>query len=270
MKLHFRKYSTGNNPVLIILHGLYGSSDNWITIARKLEDRFTVLLPDLRNHGASPHASTHTFADMVDDLAQFFLDTNTETAYLIGHSMGGKVAMMFAAEYPEKVNRLMIVDIAPKNYLAGSSSFKHIRQHEMILELLQNPDLSQFQTRKELDDFFSTRIKEETVRRFLLKNIHRTQAGLFEWKLNATVLHDSFRSMVSEVNMDWFEERIPITAYPVTFVRGLNSEYVSDADWQDIRKIYPEAKLVDFEDSGHWLHAEQPDKLTEAIKMMND
>ncbi len=267
MKLHYRKYSTGINPTIIILHGLYGSSDNWITIARKLKDHYTVLLPDLRNHGASPHTQTHTFADMVDDLAEFYEETNTESAYLIGHSMGGKVAMMFAAEYPEKVNRLMIVDIAPKNYLAGNSSFKHIRQHEMILELLQNPDLSQFHSRKALDDFFSTRIKEETVRHFLLKNIHRTHAGLFEWKLNAAVLRDSFRSIVSDVNKDWFEERIPITAYPVTFVRGLNSEYVSDADWKEIRKIYPEAKLVDFQDSGHWLHAEQPNKLAEEIKM---
>ncbi len=263
LKLYFRKYGSG--PVLIILHGLYGSSDNWITIARKLEAHYKVLLPDMRNHGASPHTPTHTFTDMVTDLTQFYEDTGTENAFLIGHSMGGKVAMRFAAEYPEKVNRLMIIDIAPKNYLAGNSSFKHIRQHEMILELLQNPDLSRFRSRKELDDFFNTKIKEEPVRLFLLKNIHRTPTGLFEWKINAQVLKDAFRSMVSEVDHDWFEERIPITAYPVTFVRGLNSDYVSDDDWKEIRKIYPEAKLVNFQDAGHWLHAEQPAKLIATI-----
>jgi len=259
MHLHYRRYGSG--PKLIILHGLYGSSDNWITIARKLENDYTVLLPDLRNHGASPHSSTQTFSDMVDDLVQFYEDTDTKDAFLVGHSMGGKVAMRFAAEYPEMVNRLMIIDIAPKNYLTGESSFKHIRQHEMILELLNDPDLSRFNSRKELDEFFSTKIKEESVRLFLMKNIHRSHAGIFEWKMNAPVLRDSFRTIVSEIDQAWFEERLPITAYPVTFVRGLNSEYVSDADWIEIRKIYPEAKLIDFQGAGHWLHAEQPLKL---------
>ena len=263
MKLHYRQYGSG--PKLIILHGLYGSSDNWIGIARKLEKHFTLLLPDLRNHGASPHTSSHTYAEMADDLAEFFQYTHTDSALLMGHSMGGKVAMQFAAEYPEKVNRLMIVDIAPKNYLTGNISYKHIRQHEMILELLENPDLGSYHSRKELDNFFSSKIKEETVRLFLLKNIHRTHAGHFEWKMNAGVLRDSFKSIVSEVNMDWFEERRPITAYPVTFLRGLKSEYVSDSDWLEIRKIYPEAKLIDFPDAGHWLHAEQPDEFVSAV-----
>ena len=263
MKLHYRKYGSG--PVLIILHGLYGSSDNWITIARKLEDYYTVLLPDLRNHGSSPHTATHTYEEMVEDLFQFFGETVTKSAYLIGHSMGGKVAMRFAAEYPVMVNRLMIIDIAPKNYLTGDSSFKHIRQHELILELLQDPDLSHFGSRRELDEFFGSRIREESVRLFLLKNIHRTHAGIFEWKINAPVLRDAFRSIVSKTDLSWFEERSPITAYPVTFVRGLNSEYVGDGDWKDIRKIYPEAKLVDFEGAGHWLHAEQPSRLIATI-----
>lgn len=259
MKLHFRKYGSG--PVLIILHGLYGSSDNWITIARLLEDHYTVFLPDLRNHGASPHTASHTFAGMVEDLAEFLEDHHLDNVFLAGHSMGGKVAMQFAVEYPEKVNRLMIIDIAPKNYLLGSKSFKHIRQHEMILELLKDPDLSSYHSRKELDEFFSSVIKEETVRHFLLKNIHRSHSGHFEWKINARVLHDSFRSIVSEVDMDWFEERMPLTAYPVTFVRGLKSEYVSDEDCRDIKRIYPDARIIDFPDSGHWLHAEQPSLL---------
>ena len=135
----------------------------------------------------------------------------------------------------------------------------------MILELLENPDLSQYHSRKELDDFFCSRIKEEIVRHFLLKNTHRTHNGHFEWKMNAGVLRDSFRSMVSEVDFDWFEERIPITAYPVTFVRGLNSEYVSDTDWNEIRKIYPEAKLADIREAGHWLHTEQPDQFIASV-----
>jgi len=263
MKLFYRKYGSG--PDLIILHGLYGSSDNWIPIARKLEEHFTVYLPDLRNHGASPHTPVHTFAGMADDLNQFYEDHYIGNAFLIGHSMGGKVAMRFAAENPEKVNSLLIVDIAPKNYLTGNSSFKHIRQHEMILELLQNPDLSAFRSRQELDNYFSSRIKEETVRHFLLKNIHRSHDGKFAWKINAPVLRDSFKSIVSEMDLSWFEERMPITAYPVTFVRGLNSAYIGDTDWPDIKKIYPKARLIDFPDAGHWVHAEQPSRLVDVI-----
>jgi esterase len=259
VKLFFRKYGSG--PVLVILHGLYGSSDNWITIARLLEEHYTVLLPDLRNHGASPHTPTHTFTDMVNDLVEFFEDQHIEKAFLAGHSMGGKVAMRFAAENPEMVKRLMIIDIAPKNYLSGNNNFKHIRQHELILRLLKNTDLSSYHSRKELDDYFSSVIKEVAVRHFLLKNIHRTQAGQFEWKMNARVLRDSFQSIVSEVDMEWFEERLPITAYPVTFVRGLKSEYVSDEDCRDIKRIYPDATIVDFPDAGHWLHAEEPSRL---------
>jgi pimeloyl-ACP methyl ester carboxylesterase len=135
----------------------------------------------------------------------------------------------------------------------------------MILELLENPDLSRYQSRKELDDFFGSRIKEESVRHFLLKNIHRTHTGLFEWKMNAEVLRKAFKSMVSEVTMHWFEERLPVTNYPVTFVRGLKSEYISDKDWLEIREIYPDANLIDIPDAGHWLHAEQPDLFIKAV-----
>jgi pimeloyl-ACP methyl ester carboxylesterase len=261
--LNYRHYGSG--PALIILHGLYGSSDNWITIAHRLEDQFTVLIPDLRNHGASPHTETHTYDDMVGDIVHFFLDTQTENAYLIGHSMGGKVAMRFAAENPEKVNRLMVVDIAPRNYMSENQHSKHILQHERILELLQNPDLNQYGSRKELDDFFLSKIKEQDVRQLLMKNIRRNSDGHFEWKINASLLRDSFPSMVSETDAAWFDGRIPILAYPVDFVRGLDSEYVSDDDWQTIKKIYPEARLTDIEQAGHWLHAEQPDKLVAAI-----
>lgn len=263
MNLHYRHYGSG--PVLIILHGLYGSSDNWITIAKQLQGHYTVLLPDLRNHGASPHTPSHTYEDMANDLEAFYEDTKTGNAFLIGHSMGGKVAMRFAAEHPEKVNRLMIIDIAPKNYLAGSNSFKHIRQHELILKLLEHTDLSKYQSRSELDHYFSSKIKEESLRLFLLKNIHRSHSSIFEWKINAKVLRDSFDATVSEMDLSWFEDRMPITAYPVTFVRGLNSEYINDDDWKVIRTIYPEAKLVDFEGAGHWLHAEQPSKLVATI-----
>src|ERR1035437_3866850 len=147
--LNFRK--SGHGPALVILHGLYGSSDNWISIARKMEDCLTVFIPDLRNHGQSPHTSTHSYQDMVDDLYQFFIDHHIQKATILGHSMGGKLAMMFAAEYPELITGLIIADIAPENYNSENKPFKTVQQHELILGLMEELNLVTVTSRKDID-----------------------------------------------------------------------------------------------------------------------
>jgi len=263
INLSFRK--TGHGPVLVILHGLYGSSDNWISIAKKLEERFTVFIPDLRNHGQSPHTSTHTYQDMVDDLSLFFKNHHINKATLLGHSMGGKLAMMFAAEYPELITGLIVADIAPKNYNSENKPFKTVLQHEMILGLMEELNLVTVTSRKEIDYFLSEKLKNSTLRQFLIKNIHRDKEGYFEWKINVPVLKHALDSITSDVNSDWFADRQPILNYPVTFIRGLNSDYISDQDFIAIKEIYPEARLIDIPDAGHWLHAEQPEKFVEAV-----
>jgi len=263
VKLNFRK--SGHGPTLVILHGLYGSSDNWISIARKLEDRFTVFIPDLRNHGQSPHTPTHTYQDMVNDLFKFFNDHHIQKAILLGHSMGGKLAMMFAAEYPELITDLLIADIAPKNYNSEDKPFKTVLQHELILELMEELNLVAVTSRKEIDYFLSEKLKDSTLRQFLIKNIHRNKDGYFEWKINVPVLRHALNSITSEVNSEWFADRQPILGYSVTFIRGLNSDYITDQDIPAIKKIYPEARIVDIPDAGHWLHAEQPEKFVEVI-----
>jgi len=261
--LHFRK--SGHGSPLVILHGLYGSSDNWISIARKLEKRFTVFIPDLRNHGQSPHTSTHTYQDMVDDLFLFFKDHQIDKATILGHSMGGKLAMMFAAEYPELITGLIVADIAPKNYNSENKPFKTVLEHEMILGLMEELNLVAVTSRKEIDYFLSDKLKNITLRQFLIKNIHRDKEGYFEWKINVPVLKHALDSITSDVNGDWFADRQPILNYPVTFIRGLNSDYISDQDFIAIKEIYPEARLIDIPDAGHWLHAEQPEKFVEAV-----
>jgi len=261
--LNFRK--SGHGLPLIILHGLYGSSDNWISIARKLEERFTVFIPDLRNHGQSPHTSTHTYQDMVDDLYQFFSDLHISKATILGHSMGGKLAMMFAAEYPELITRLIIADIAPKNYNSTKKPFKTVLQHELILGLMEELNLVAVTSRKEIDYFLSEKLKDSVLRQFLIKNIHRSKEGYFEWKINVSVLKHALNSITTDVNSDWFSDRQPILNYPVTFIRGLSSDYISDQDFKDIKEIYPEARLISIPDAGHWLHAEQPEKFIEAV-----
>ena len=263
VRLNFRK--SGSGPSFVILHGLYGASDNWISIAKKLEDQFTVYIPDLRNHGHSPHTTTHTFQDMTDDLFRFFNDHSITKAIILGHSMGGKLAMMFSAEYPELVKCLIVADIAPKSYNSLNQIFKSVLQHELILELMEELNLVAVDSRKEIDHFLSEKLHDPSLRQFLIKNIHRNKEGYFEWKINVPVLKYALRSITSEVNTEWFADRQPILNYPVTFIRGLNSEYISDIDIPAIKKIYPEAKIIDIPDAGHWLHAEQPEKFIDAV-----
>jgi pimeloyl-ACP methyl ester carboxylesterase len=202
---------------------------------------------------------------MVEDLYRFFNEHHLKKAIVLGHSMGGKLAMMFASEYPEMVSGLIVADIAPKNYNSENKPFKTVLQHELILGLMEELNLVDVTSRKEIDFFLSDKLKESTLRQFLLKNIHRNKEGYFEWKINVPVLKYALNSITSEVNNDWFEGRKPILNYPVTFIRGLNSDYISDQDFHAIREIYPEARLINIPGAGHWLHAEQPEKFIEAV-----
>jgi len=261
--LNFRK--SGHGPAIVILHGLYGSSDNWISIAKKLEERFTIFIPDLRNHGHSPHTSTHTYQDMVDDLYLFFNDHHLKKAIVLGHSMGGKLAMMFAAEYPELINDLIVADIAPKSYNSDIKPFKTVSQHELILGLMDELNLVAVSSRKEIDHFLAEKLDDSTLRQFIIKNIYRNKKGCFEWKINVPVLKYALGAITSDINNDWFAGRRPILNYPVTFIRGLNSDYITDQDIPMIKEIYPEAKIIDIPNAGHWLHAEQPEQFIEAV-----
>ena len=261
--LKFRK--SGHGSPIIILHGLYGASDNWLSIARQLEKRFTVFIPDLRNHGHSPHTTTNTYQDMADDLYLFFNEHHIASAVVLGHSMGGKVAMMFAAEYPELVTGLIVADIAPKSYNLIDRPYKTVLEHELILGLMEELNLVAVASRKEIDHFLAEKLHNPTLRQFLIKNIHRNKDDYFEWKINVPVLKHALVSITSGVSSEWFDDRSPILSYPVTFIRGLNSEYISDSDIPMIKKIYPEARVIDIPDAGHWLHAEQPEKFCEAV-----
>lgn len=263
VSMHFRK--TGQGPVLIILHGLFGSSDNWNSIAKKLEGEFTVITPDFRNHGQSPHTPTHTYEDMTNDLEFLFTSLNIKKASILGHSMGGKVAMMFAAYFPEKIDNLIVADISPKSYQTGDSQISQSEENELILKIMANLDLKDFTSRTEIDQSLSHELKETVLRQFLLKNISRNKEGYFEWKINVPVLRDSLGAILHDVNQEWFESRKPIVEYPVTFLRGLKSQYIVDQDISDIKSIYPKAKIIDIP-NGHWLHSEQPDQFVEALR----
>ena len=263
MELYFRKKGSGDP--LVILHGLYGSSDNWLAVAHKLSEKYTVYSIDHRNHGHSPHHPSHTYRDMVDDLAEFFDNQEVETAVLLGHSMGGKVAISFAADNPEKVKKLIVADIAPKDYLhLGDESQYHL--HRNILLALLEMDIARFSDRAEVEERLAEKIADRRIIRFLLKNTGRdSQSHKLKWRLNAAALFENLEEIVESVNRRQLDGHIPITAYPVVFIRGLESPYMKDGDIPVIREIYPEARFVDIPGAGHWLHAEQPELFLKAV-----
>lgn len=265
MELFYRKEGTGSP--LVVVHGLYGSSDNWINIGKRLAEKHTVYMIDQRNHGRSPFANSHTFNDMRDDLAEFFKKHNIEKATILGHSMGGKAAMWFALDFPEKVEKLVIADIAPKDYLLLKED-SQFYLHQNILLAMQEIDFSKIKSRNDVDDFMVQKIDDVNIRQFLLKNVAKDKINhQYKWRVNAEVLYDHLDEIVSGVNKNWFEDRIPVTSYPVIFIRGMKSKYILPEDEPMIKEIYPDSKIIDITDAGHWLHAEQPELFMKAVMM---
>ena len=265
MELFYRK--EGNGPTLIIIHGLYGSSDNWLNIGKKLAENHTVYMIDQRNHGRSPFADENSFNNMREDLVEFYEKHQIEKAIILGHSMGGKVAMWFAADYPEKVEKLVIADIAPKNYLQIIED-SQFYLHQNILLAMQEIDFSLVHSRNDVDDFLGEKIDNSRIRQFLLKNIVKDkETKKYKWRINVEVLYNYLEEIVSGVNQQWLDDRIPITNYPVIFIRGLKSNYILDEDKNLIKSISPDAKIIDIPGAGHWLHAEQPEKFMKAVML---
>ncbi|HBL77690.1 MAG: hypothetical protein A2W90_02725 [Bacteroidetes bacterium GWF2_42_66] len=264
MNLFFRH--EGEGFPFVIIHGLYGSSDNWLTIGKKLSSRFKVYMIDQRNHGQSPHSDEHSYELMKEDMAEFFRQQNIEKAIVLGHSMGGKTAMCFAADYPEKIEKLIVADIAPKDYFQLKDESQY-HLHNNILLAMREIDLSQVASRSEVGDMLNEKIDNLMIVQFLLKNVHRNKATHnFEWRLNLKVLYENLDEIIKGVNEHWFTDRIPIFNYPVLFIKGANSNYISEEDFSVINTIYPDARIVTIPGAGHWLHAEQPELFLKAIE----
>ncbi len=263
MHLFYRHEGTGF-PIVIV-HGLYGSSDNWLTVAKKLSAEYQVFSVDQRNHGRSPNSDDHSYESLRNDLAEFFDEHHLEKAVVMGHSMGGKTAMSFAADYPERVEKLIIVDIAPKDYFLLNDESQYYLHNHILLAML-GIDFTKIESRKQVEISLLEQIGHPEIVQFLLKNVHRNkETHQFEWRLNVPVLYDNLDEIIKGVNARWFEDRLPIFDYPVLFIKGALSNYILPEDYPSIRRIYPEAKIVEIPDAGHWLHAEQPQLFMEAI-----
>ncbi len=265
MNLFFRKLGLG--PAVIIVHGLYGSSDNWLTVGRQLaEHGFEVFMLDQRNHGNSPHSPIHNYEAMKQDLLQFIDFQQIKKAILIGHSMGGKTVISFALDYPERVTSLVVVDIAPKKYFEINKNQSDL-SHDFIINTLLSLHLQDFNSREQISDFVSKSIPSASLRNFLLKNIRRKKYSennsinttIFEWSLNLQALNDNLEIILNSVNFGEIAEnqKLNIIGFPVLFIRGNNSTHIENEDIPLIRKVFPAAEFVSIPNAGHWVHVEQ-------------
>ena len=241
MTLNYKSF--GQGQPIVILHGLFGTLDNWQTIAKKLAEQYMVFIIDLRNHGKSPHDPEMNYSIMAEDIQHFLESQWIYESHIIGHSMGGKVAMEFAHQYPEMVEKLVVVDIAPKAYPPG---------HQRIFEALFKIDLKEITNRKEADNQLQPRIEEFSVRQFLLKNLTREKDGNYRWKMNLPVIFKHYPEILASVEL---EEPF---AGDTLFVRGGQSNYITDEDYPLIEAQFPNAVIETIPESGHWVHAEAP------------
>ncbi len=248
MKLNFREIGEGNET-LIIIHGLFGSLDNWATLGKGFAQGRKVYLIDQRNHGKSPHDEGFSYDLMADDLEEFMNDHDIKKATILGHSMGGKTAMKFAMKFPERIEKLIIADIGPKYYPP---------HHQMIIEALESVDMSQVRSRSDAEATMKQYISDPGIMMFLMKNITRSGDG-YAWKMNLPVIVKNIDNVGEGLQLD--EEYDGVTL----FVRGDKSDYILDEDWENIHNFFPQAKLATVKNAGHWLHAEQPKVFFELI-----
>lgn len=240
MMLHYRKI--GEGEPLFILHGLFGSSDNWQTLAKSYAEDFQVFLVDQRNHGHSFHSDTMDYYSMADDLFELIRDQGFNKVNLMGHSMGGKTVMFFAQEHPELINKMIIVDMGIKRYPP---------HHQIIFDALLSVDLDKVTSRKDAEDIVKQHISDPSVIQFLLKNLYWGEKDKLAWRFNLDVL---FREI------DQILEAVPekVSQVPSLFLRGGKSNYVLDQDWTMIQNVFPNSKLDTITNAGHWVHAEAP------------
>ncbi len=246
MELFYNQIGTGKP--LVILHGLFGSSDNWQSLAKQFGRHYQVILVDLRNHGRSPHDDSFNFEVMVDDLFELCQRLDLSDIILLGHSLGGKVAMNFARSHPDMLHKLIVVDIAPRAYPI---------HHMELINALNELDLPTIKSRNEADQLLQAKIPAFSTRQFLLKNLKRTSEG-FEWKMNLPIIAQNLGQVM--VGLDATEA---VFEGPTLFINGGKSRYIEESDHPKIRTYFPQAILKQIDQVGHWVHAEAPKEFYE-------
>lgn len=239
----------GQGKPLIIMHGLFGMLDNWMSVANQLQDQYTLYLLDLRNHGKSPHTEDFNYAVMAEDVRAFMDQEGILSAYVLGHSMGGKVAMTLAQKYPDYVEKLVVVDIAPKYYPTVQ---------DVVLDALLAVNFQIQKSRKEVESVLRQYLQEEDVIQFLMKNMYWKEEGVLAWKFNLPAISKHISNIGQATDAHRFEK-------PTLFVRGALSNYIKPEDEQDIHTLFTHVQIQTIPDCGHWVHAEKPNEFIQIL-----
>lgn len=245
MELNYRQYSE-QGPPLIILHGLFGSLSNWGWHCKQFSQEYAVYGIDLRNHGESPHADEMNYQLMAEDIRELLIKLNIKSCFVIGHSMGGKVAMQLALLYPDLVDRLIVADIAPIDYGQAADG------HRDILAAMESLDLAELKSRSDAEMQLASGIEDEATRKFVLTNLIRPKGGSYKWRLNLMAIKQNYDQLREKPIGDE-----PFTK-PVLFVKGDLSNYIKQKHEEEILNIFPAATVKIIMEAGHWLHAERP------------
>ena len=245
MDLFYREYGTGKP--LIILHGLLGISDNWVAFARRLSEKgFRIMIPDQRNHGQSPHHPVLNYYALTDDLSEFIETHHLEKPVILGHSMGGKVAMRYTLEHPASVDRLIVVDTSLRTYY-------RFNYHLKLIDAMLSVDFSVSKTRSDVEDRLREKIQDERLILFLLKNLFWKEKGKLGWRPNLQAISYHVDSMYDGVFYSTRFNR------PALFIRGGQSDYILDEDIPGILQNFPQAEIITIEQGTHWVHADEPE-----------
>jgi esterase len=244
--------AVANAEPLIVLHGLFGAAINWRYICQSLAVERNVYALDLRNHGRSPHEGSMSFPHMAGDIVEFMDTHKLPPCTILGHSLGGKVAMQTALMRPERFRRLIVADIAPKQYPP---------RHDDIFEAIDIINKNVIASRQQADELVKSILPHQATRLFLLTNLRRDDAGKFSWRTNVDAIRGNYATISG-----------PPVAHgssydkPVLFIKGGRSPYIKEEDWPKIRRLFPNAELQTIEQSGHWVHTEQPEEFLKIVK----
>ena len=243
MKLNYKKL--GEGKPLLILHGLFGMLDNWITLGKRYAEHFEVYLIDQRNHGKSAHCDEFTFEDLADDLMEFIDDHHLRGALMLGHSMGGKTLIEFAHDHACFIDKMVIADIGPKK--------AYVKGHLQLIDAMDNLDLENIKSRKDAEEALKDPIPNLAIRQFLLKNLYWEIKEKLAWKFNLKAIKQNFDEVLT--GMSDYQINVP-----TLFLKGGNSDYILPEDEGLILEQFPNSQIISIPNAGHWLHAEQADE----------
>jgi pimeloyl-ACP methyl ester carboxylesterase len=248
MNLHFEV--VGEGRAVVILHGLLGSADNWRSMSRRLGAHYQVFALDLRNHGRSPHSDILDYDVMAADVREFTEQQALRRIILLGHSVGGKVAMQFAVEYSQQVDRLIVVDIAPKAYEPSQ---------RYLLKAMQSLDLSCYKSFADVNAALAPEVSSESLRQFLIKNLARDENGRLRWKLHLEAIDRNYDKLLRGLGVERSFNK------PTLFIRGGRSNYIEDDDAFVIRQMFPQAEIATLPKAGHWVHVDAPEEFFQTV-----